>query len=348
MRALEVARLIDGQLEGDPDRLIGGVAPLTSAGPDDLTFLVHGRHSQALAQSRAGCLLTDGATWQQCAAHRPQDLTVILCANPLWAMAKIYGQLCPPVAAWQGRAPSACIDGSASVHPSAHVGPGAVICAGAQVGPEAQIGPQAFVGASARVGARTVLHPGARVLWGCTVGDDCILHPGCVIGGDGFGLAPSPHGPEHLKVPQMGAVEVGHRVEIGANSTIDRATFGATRIGDGCKIDNLVQVGHNVTLGKHCVVVSQSGIAGSATLGDSITVGAQAGIVGHCHIAAGTTLAARTGVISSLPEPGVYAGAPAMEHRAWLRMMAALRDLAPMRKRLAALCRQQPPPNEVS
>jgi UDP-3-O-[3-hydroxymyristoyl] glucosamine N-acyltransferase len=191
-----------------------------------------------------------------------------------------------------------------------------------------------------------VLHPGAKVLWGCTVGDDCVLHPGCVIGGDGFGLAQGPHGPEHLKVPQMGTVAVGHKVEIGANSTIDRATFGVTCIGDGCKIDNLVQIGHNVTLGKHCVVVSQSGIAGSATLGDSITVGAQAGIVGHLHIAAGTTLAARTGVISSLTEPGVYAGAPAMEHRAWLRMMAALRDLAPMRKRLAALYRQQPP-NEV-
>jgi UDP-3-O-[3-hydroxymyristoyl] glucosamine N-acyltransferase len=226
------------------------------------------------------------------------------------------------------------------------VGPGAVIGAGAKVGPQAQIGPQAFVGHSAQVGARTVLHPGAKVLWGCTVGDDCVLHPGCVIGGDGFGLAQGPHGPEHLKVPQMGTVAVGHKVEIGANSTIDRATFGVTCIGDGCKIDNLVQIGHNVTLGKHCVVVSQSGIAGSATLGDSITVGAQAGIVGHLHIAAGTTLAARTGVISSLTEPGVYAGAPAMEHRAWLRMMAALRDLAPMRKRLAALYRQQPP-NEV-
>lgn len=346
MHAWEVAKLAQGQLHGDPNTPVTGVAPLSAATRTDVTFLVHARNAGALLTTQAGCLLVDEATWQAC-EHKPEHLAVVVCAQPVWGMAKVSALLHPAPPTAQGQSPQAMIDAGASVHPSAHVAGGAYVGPGAQVGPDAQLGPLSFVGQNVHIGARSVLHPGAKVLWGCTVGEDVILHAGCVVGGDGFGLAQSPTGPEHIKVQQLGIVRIGNRVEVGANTTIDRATFGATVVGDGCKIDNLVQIGHNVTLGQHCVIVSQTGIAGSAALGDSVTVGAQGGIVGHLHIASGTTLAARTGVISSLKTPGVYAGAPAMEHRAWLRMIAALRDLGPMRKRLAALARTQPSPSKA-
>lgn len=342
MRAWQVAELVEGTLTGDAQAEVADIAPLQQARAGQLTFLIHPRNISGLAASRATVLLTSPALWQA-SGHSGTGITVILTPHPTWAMARVYQTLRPP------RARSSGIDARASVHPSAqvsasaYVGPLAVVEAHATIGPQAQLLAQSFVGEHAVVGARTVLHPGARLLWGCTLGDDVLLHAGSVVGADGFGLAQSPHGPEQIKVPQLGHVEVGDWVELGANSTIDRGTFGATVIGTGCKIDNLVQIGHNVVLGAHCVVVSQTGIAGSSVLGDRVTVGAQGGIVGHVHIAANTVLAARTGVINSLPEAGVYAGAPAMEHRAWLRMVAAMRDLPALRKRLSALTRMSPP-----
>lgn len=345
MRALQLAQLVDGTVEGDVDTEVNRLAPLASAAPGQMTFLMHARHLGEVAHTRASIVLTSAALWRESGCTR-RDLTLILTPHPLWAMARIYRALSAPSTNAPGPLgvhPSATVDATAHVHASAYVGPGCVVGARAKVGPGARLLAQNFVGDGAHIGAASVLHPGARVLWGCTVGEACVLHAGCVIGADGFGFAQNPEGPEHIAVPQLGSVILGRDVEVGANSTIDRATFGATTVGNGCKIDNLVQIGHNVTLGQHCLVASQTGIAGSATLGDSITVGAQGGIVGHLHIASGTTLAARTGVISSLTEKGVYAGAPAMEHRAWLRMVAAMRDLTSMRRRLAALTRIMPP-----
>ena len=222
------------------------------------------------------------------------------------------------------------------------MGPYAVIAAGARVGAHAQVGPHVVVGAGACVGAHCILYPGSRLLWGCSLGERSTLQANVVVGGDGFGFVKNPHGENYAKVPQLGVVQVGCDVEIGANSTIDRATFGATVVGDGCKLDNLVQVGHNVVLGAHCVVVAQSGIAGSATLGAGVTMGAQGGIAGHIAIAPGTTLAARAGVTHTLERPGIYAGFPAMPHADWLRVTAVQRDLVNLRRRLAAVERAQP------
>lgn len=342
MRAWQVAELVEGTLTGNAQAEVVGIAPLQHARHDQLTFLVHPRNVPDLATSCAPVLLTSPKLWQAC-GHTGEGLTLILTPHAAWAMARIYQALCPKRPQPTGISPQAVVHPSAQVDATAYVGPCAVVEALAQVGPEAQLLAQSFVGEGASIGARSVLHPGAKVLWGCVVGDDVVMHAGSVVGADGFGLAQSPLGPEQLKVPQLGTVELGHQVELGANSTIDRGTFGPTVVGDGCKIDNLVQIGHNVVLGAHCVVVSQTGIAGSAVLGDRVTVGAQGGIVGHVRIADGTVLAARTGVIGSLPKAGVYAGAPAMEHRSWLRMVAAQRDLPELRKRLAALTRLPPP-----
>lgn len=342
MRANQVAQLVDGVLEGDGGQKITSLAPLDDAVLGQLTFLAHARHFAQLSDTQARVLITSQPLWRDSGCRR-DDLTLIFVAHPMWAVARICQVLAPKQPRTSHIDSTAVVHPTATVHATATLGPHAVVSARATVGAHAQVMAQSFVGDGAQLGAHSVLHPGARVLWGCTVGERCVLHAGAVIGADGFGFAKNPRGPEHLKVPQMGCVVVGDDVEIGANSTIDRATFGATTVGDGCKIDNLVQIGHNVVLGKHCVVASQTGIAGSATLGDGVTVGAQGGIVGHLRIAAGTVLAARTGVISSLTTAGVYAGAPAMEHRAWLRMVAATRDLGGMRKRLAALTRKTPP-----
>lgn len=342
MRAWQVAELVEGTLTGDRQADVADIAPLQLAEPGQLTFLVHARNVPDLSTTRASVLLTSPKLWQQVGQAHP-NLTVILTPHASWAMARVYAALRPKAPVRAGIHASASVDPTAQVDATASVGPCAVVEAHARVGAHAQLMAQSYVGEKAVIGRHSVLHPGARVLWGCIVGDEVELHGGSVVGADGFGLAQSPHGPEQVKVPQLGHVELGDGVELGANSTIDRGTFGPTRIGAGCKIDNLVQIGHNVVLGAHCVVVSQTGIAGSTVLGERVTVGAQGGIVGHIHVAAGTVLAARTGVISSLAKPGVYAGAPAMEHRAWLRMVAALRDLPELRKRLAALTRLLPP-----
>jgi UDP-3-O-[3-hydroxymyristoyl] glucosamine N-acyltransferase len=339
--AAHLAKLVCGDVVGDPARTVHDVAPLHTAGPTTCTFLAHKRHVQALPQSQAGIVLVGRATFAALPdTARATQSTLIVCADATWAMAHVASALWQAPTLAQGISPHACIDPTAKIHPLAHIGPGAIVAAHAQIGADAQIGAQAFVGEHACVGARSVMHPGARLLWGCELGAHCILHTGCVVGSDGFGFAKNPHGPDHVKVPQMGTVWVGDHVDIGANTTIDRATFGATRIGAGCKIDNLVQIGHNVVLGEHCIVVSQSGIAGSTTVGDHVVIGAQAGVVGHVHIASGTILAARAGVISTIEQPGVYAGLPAMAHKAWLRMLAAQRALPAFKLRLMAMERK--------
>lgn len=366
--AAQLAAQVSGQVVGDPQRLVSAAGSLRAAGPETCTYASGPAYAAQAAASAAGVVLLAQATLDAVEAYRARDgaqpatacpaatpstgpeptnrplPTFIVCQDASYAMAQVTAMLHPPAAVAQAVHPTASIHPTSQVHPTASVGPHAVIESGAHVGAHAQIGPQATVGCGARVGAHSVLHAGARLMWGCSLGERTVLQPGAVVGGDGFGYVKDPAGPGFAKVPQLGVVQVGCDVEIGANSTIDRATFGATVVGNGCKIDNLVQVGHNVVLGDHCIVVAQSGIAGSATLGHHVVVGAQGGINGHITIAPGTRLAARTGVVSTLTTAGTYAGMPAMPHPDWLRMTAVQRDLVNLRRRLAALERAQAVP----
>ncbi len=326
-----LATLVNGAVVGDASREISSVADLASAGPRDITFLANPKYAALVASTRAGALIVIKALEQ---APCPQ----IVAANPYLAMAAIAQTLFP--------APkyAAGVDAKASVHPEARVDATAVIRAGAVVDKNATIGPrtivdaQAFVGAGASVGADCHLHPGAKVLHRCTLGDRVILQANAVIGSDGFGYAPDASGKRH-KIPQVGIVAIEDDVEIGASTTIDRATFGTTRIGRGSKIDNLVQIAHNVTIGQDCVIVSQSGIAGSSSLGDRVVMGAQVGVVGHIAIASDVQLAARSGVSGKLAA-GVYGGAPTQSYKKWVKSTAALALLPELRKRVRELERR--------
>ncbi|HIA01038.1 MAG TPA: UDP-3-O-(3-hydroxymyristoyl)glucosamine N-acyltransferase, partial [Myxococcales bacterium] len=227
----------------------------------------------------------------------------------------------------------------ALVHPTAQVGSGtqvemgAIVQAGAQVGRDSFIAAGALVGRNASMGQQCCLHPGARLLHHCSIGNRVILHSGSVIGSDGFGYATDAEG-NHHKIPQEGTVILEDDVEIGANTCIDRATFGATRIGLGTKIDNLVQIGHNVEIGAHSLIVSQAGIAGSTHLGAHVKVGAQAGIVGHLNINAAVTLTARAGATSDINEAGIYSCMPAIPHSRGRRVLASQKHLPDLHLRL--------------
>jgi UDP-3-O-[3-hydroxymyristoyl] glucosamine N-acyltransferase len=195
------------------------------------------------------------------------------------------------------------------------------------VGEHAVLHPHVTLGAEVRVGDRTVLHPGVRVQDRCEIGDDCILHPGAVIGADGFGYHPSPDGKGLLKVPHIGTVIVGRHVEIGANACIDRAKFGATTIGEGTKIDNLVQIGHGCRVGRSCILCGHAALAGSVTLGDGVILGGKVGVADGIEIGAGAKVAAGSGITNTVPPGATYMGNPAGPAGEWRRMFAAMRRL---------------------
>lgn len=324
-----LASWVEGSVVGDSRKTVAGICDLGSATADDLSFVSSPKYAALAESSAAGCLLVKTPL-----GDRPQ----IVCQDPYLAFALVAARLLEDLPAEPaGIHASACIDATARIHTSATVEAGAVIAAGAVVGAGSRIGAQAYVGRDAWVGRDCILHPAARVLNRVQVGDRCILHAGCVLGSDGFGYACDPRTGKRHKIPQIGIVRVEDDVEIGANTTIDRATFGETVIGAGTKIDNLVQLGHNVRIGQDCVIVSQAGIAGSSTLGARVVMGAQAGMVGHIHVAADVTLAARAGVTRAPKRRGVYSGFPLLPHRTWLSVQAVGQTLPALRARLREL-----------
>jgi UDP-3-O-[3-hydroxymyristoyl] glucosamine N-acyltransferase len=328
----QLAKLVGGTVIGEPDREIRDVADLSNATAEHLSFLANLKYRDQFAKTRAGAVLCTEAIAN---AHT----TLIVCADPYLSLARIATHLHPPPRYAAGIEAGAFVAASAVVDAAATVRVGAIIDAGARVGARTIIGPGAYVGAEAVVGEDCLLHPNANVLARCRLGDRVILHAGVVIGSDGFGYAPDAHG-ARFKIPQLGVVVLENDVEIGANTTVDRATFGETRIGAGTKIDNLVQIAHNVVTGEDCVIVSQCGIAGSTRIGRKVIMGAGVGVVGHIHIADGVMLGARTGVPSSIDEPGIYSGTPAMPHREWLKTAVLQKSLPDLRRKILALERR--------
>lgn len=325
-RALsELAAGIGGEVRGDGALLIRDVAPLDEARGDELSFLANPKYRERAIESAAGALLVseplDGFAGAQ-----------VLCGNPYLALAQIATELHPPRAYPARIHPGAHVHAGARVHETASVEAGAVVESGARVGARAVIGATCVVGVDAVVHEGAVMHPGSKLLDRCVLGSRSILQPGAVVGSDGFGYAPDASG-KRTKIPQVGVVIVEEDVEIGANTTIDRATFGRTVIGRGTKIDNLVQIAHNVRTGDDCVIVAQSGIAGSTTLGHRVVMGAQTGSVGHLHLGDDVTLAARAAVTENL-SAGVYGGVPAVAHRDWLKFTVALPKVPELRRRL--------------
>jgi UDP-3-O-[3-hydroxymyristoyl] glucosamine N-acyltransferase len=325
----EIARLTGAKLpEGEPPaRRIRNIAPLDTAGAADISFLDNAKYLGELAVTRAGaCLVAP-----QFAAAAPPRLVVLVTAEPYRAFVAVARALFPAVLrlaslfGTSGRAAGAQVHSSARIEagvtidplavigPRAEIGAGTVIAAGAVIGPDVRIGRECAVGAGAAVQQ-------------ALIGDRVIIHPGARIGQDGFGYLPSPQG--HQKIPQTRRVIIQDDVEIGANSTIDRGSTRDTVIGEGTKIDNLVQIGHNVSIGRHCLIVSQTGISGSVKIGDFVMMGGQVGIADHLTIGAGAVIGAKSGVMSNVPAGARWLGYPARHAREWLRGAAAVRRLA--------------------
>jgi UDP-3-O-[3-hydroxymyristoyl] glucosamine N-acyltransferase len=324
------------ELRGDPDTRVSRVGTLQQAGPDAVSFLANPRYRKHLGSTRAGAVVLEAALAEQCAA------AVLISRNPYAAYARIAADLHPSPAFEPGIRAGASVDPSAEVAADACVAPGAVIEAGARIGAGVFVGPNCVVGAGAQLGPGSRLVANVTLCPGVRLGARVLVHPGAVIGADGFGLAREPEG--WIKVPQVGSVTIGDDVEIGANTTIDRGAIDDTVIEDGVKLDNQIQVAHNVRIGAHTVVAGCAGISGSTTIGRNCMIAGAVGIAGHLDIADGTVITGLTMVSRSINKPGVYSGAlPLDEAASWRRNAARFRQLDQLAKRLARLERQQRP-----
>jgi UDP-3-O-[3-hydroxymyristoyl] glucosamine N-acyltransferase len=318
----EIARLIEGEVVGDGEILIRGACGLEEAAQGDITFLAHPKHLDLLRRSRASAVITGRDV-------DFRDKPAVRTANPALAFLKVLEIWFPPEK-HSGRG----VDGTAVVSPRARlgkrltIGPGAVIEDDVEIGDDTAVLAQSFVGRGSRLGRNVLLYPRVTVRERSRIDDRVILHPGVVIGSDGFGYEPSEG--RHVKVPQTGTVWIQEDVEIGANSCVDRGRFGSTVVKRGTKIDNLVQIAHNVTIGEHCLIVSQVGIAGSAVIGDRVTLAGQVGVAGHLQVGAGAVIGAQSGVFTDVPAGSILLGSPPLpirEHKEQLVYLSRLPEL---------------------
>jgi UDP-3-O-[3-hydroxymyristoyl] glucosamine N-acyltransferase len=333
-RLAELAELVGGRVEGDPDRTVEAVRTLDAAGPRDLSFVTNPKYRGRVAESAAGALLVGAALADREALGR--DLLVA--DDPSYALARLLAVFHPGEARPPGVHPTAVLEPGCSVDPTAHVGPYVVVGTGSRVEAGAALHAFVAVGRGCTVGQGAVLHPHAVLYDGTEVGARSIVHAGVVLGADGFGYAT--HGGVHHKVPQIGRVVLEEDVEVGANATIDRATLGDTRVGAGTKIDNLVQVGHNVQIGQRCILCGQAGIAGSTRLGNGVVLAGQAGVAGHIELGDRVQVAAKSAALSSVEPGAVVAGIPAVDMKKWRRQAVLLSRLEEMSRRLRALERK--------
>ncbi len=329
LRLSEVAALLDGELVGAEDPEITGVAGLEDAGPGDLSFVGHKKHRKGLAAS--------GATAVIVGPDQEVDRPAIRVDDPYGAFAAFLERLLPDPDRMfpPGAHPTAVIDPTAEVDEVVAIGPYSVIGAGCVIGAGSRLGAHVILGCDISVGRDCLLHSGATVREGCLLGDRVIVHSGAVIGSDGFGYLTTKEGIH--KIPQVGVVEIQDDVELGAGCCVDRATTGRTVVGAGSKIDNLVQIGHNVRVGEHCSLSAQTGIAGSCTLDDGVFCGGQVGIADHTGIGAGVKIGAQSGIINDVPAGQSVFGYPALELKESFRMFAALRRLPELFRRVRLL-----------
>lgn len=308
--------------EGDGDRLFDDVAPLTEAGPREVAFLEGRRMLASLRETRASAVLVAAAA----AKDVPAGCVALVTETPQLAYARVAALFHPRPAPVAGIHPTAVVAPDARIGAGVEIGPHAVVGAGAEIGDGCIIGPQATVGAGCVLGAGSVLRAHAAMEY-CIAGAGVVLHQGARVGNEGYGFVTTRMG-EHVTVPQLGRVILGDGVEIGANACVDRGAGGDTVLGPGTRLDNLVQIGHNVKTGRGCVIVAQVGIAGSAELGDYVVVAAQAGLVGHITVGDKARIGAQSGVMNDVPAATDVVGSPAWPARETLKAFARLRQLA--------------------
>ena len=343
-RLAELAELVSGRVEGDPDRTVEAIRALEAAGPGDLSFVTLVRHrARALASSASVLLVGEdlaAALRRERGERQGPGADLLVVEDTGLALARLLAHFHPDPGHAAGIHPTAIVGEGAVVDPAAHLGPYAVIGAGSRVEAGAAVLAHAVVGSGCTIGERALIHPHAVLYDRTEVGAGCIVHSGVVLGGDGFGYAT--RGGVHHKLPQVGRVVLEDEVEIGANTTIDRAALGETRVGAGTKIDNQVMLGHNVQVGRGSLLCAQVGIAGSTRIGDGVVLGARVGAVDHVEIGDRVQAAAGTDVFESLAPGAVVGGSPAHPVGRWRRQLVLLWKLEEMFRRLRALERRSP------
>ena len=330
--AEKIAEMVKGTIKGDSKRIISGVASIRNAEEHQLSFVSNRKYEDLLKDSKAGIVLV----CPDLAETSTDNRTIIVCENVDHAFAAVAAVFAEePPKAVPGIHPSAVVAASAVIGQNVSIGANAVIEENASIGDNTVIGAGCYIGHEVKIGANSILYPNVTVMYRCLVGNKAVIHPGVVIGGDGFGFIPGPQG--LVKVPQTGIVQIGNDVEIGANTTIDRARFGKTIVKDNVKIDDQVMVAHNVVVGESSILVAQCGIAGSSELGRGVIVAGKAGINGHITIGDGCQVAGTSAVAKSLPPGSIVIGTPAESQREFMARIALPKKVQKLDARIKEL-----------
>jgi UDP-3-O-[3-hydroxymyristoyl] glucosamine N-acyltransferase len=324
----ELAALLQGEVKGPPGLELEGIAAIETAGPREITFISEKRYVRMANSSQAGAFIVGPDL-----ADLPRPLIIV--PHPYLAYARVAALFAPARPRWPGISDQACLGRDLTLGREVSISPLVFIGDRVRLDDGVTIMPGCYLGDEVHVGAGTLIYPNVTILERCQVGQRCIIHSGTVIGADGFGFIPTAAGNE--KIPQLGTVVIEDEVEIGANCAIDRGALGETRIGRGGKIDNLVHLAHNVTVGEHSMLVAQVGVSGSTKLGRRVVLAGQVGLVGHIELGDGVRVGAKSGVAHAVPAGQDVSGIPAFSHRQWLQSMALLPKLPELHRRLKRL-----------
>ena len=329
--AKQIAEFLGGTVDGNENAAVHTFAKIEEGVPGALSFLSNVKYTQYLYSTQSSIVLVN----KDFQPEQPVSATLVRVDNAYESLAKLMSLYASMKPGRSGISSLASVSEKAKIGQNVYIGPFSVVEDGAVIGDNTQIYPHVIVGEGASVGADCILYPHVTIYYGCKIGNRCILHAGSVIGADGFGFAPTPQG--YNKIPQIGIVQLEDDVEIGANTCIDRSTMGRTVIHKGVKLDNLIQVAHNVEIGENTVMSAQTGIAGSSKVGSWCMVGGQCGISGHITLGNKVNLAAKTGVISSLEDGSTMMGYPAIGYRNFLRSSLIYKDLPEISKTIRSL-----------
>ncbi|WP_212000005.1 UDP-3-O-(3-hydroxymyristoyl)glucosamine N-acyltransferase [Chitinophaga sp. HK235] len=331
--ALQLATMLDGKLEGNPDAKVSNIAKIEEAGEGMLSFIANPKYEEFIYTTKASILIVN----ESLVTEKPVHSTLIRVKDAYSSFALLLEKYRYLTGNKSGIQQPSYIPSSVKMGENVFVGAFAYLGENVVLGNNVKIYPGVYLGENVVVNNDAVLYPGVKVYDNCIVGSRVILHAGCVIGGDGFGFAPQPDG-SYKKVPQIGNVIIHDDVEIGANTTIDRATMGSTIIRQGVKLDNLIQVAHNVDIGTNTVIAAQTGVSGSTKIGQNCVIGGQVGMVGHIHIADGTKINAQSGLSKSISVPNSsLTGSPAYDYKSSLKSQAIFRNLPDLEKRVKEL-----------
>jgi len=328
-----IAEFLKGSVEGNPEASVNDVSKIEEGKAGTLSFLANPKYEKYIYNTESTIVIVN----EDFTPQKKIPATLIRVPNAyesFAALLRFYEQSKPKKS---GVSPQSSIAESASVGKEIYVGEFTVVSENVSLGNGAVLYPQVYVGEGVKIGEGTILHPGVKVYEGCVIGDHCVIHAGAIIGGDGFGFAPNQEN-NYEKVPQLGKVIIEDHVEIGANTTVDRSTMGATILRKGVKLDNLIMIGHNVEVGENTVIAAQSGISGSSKVGKNCMFGGQVGLIGHITIASGVKIAAQSGITKDIKEEGiVIQGSPAFDFGPYQRSYAVFRNLPKLAKQVSDL-----------